>query len=173
MMERSIFLYELVKSMIETKSVVNTAPHIIGISKSISNAMAPPRISAKEVEIDANTAVPRIGLPEWLAQENPDILCLQETKLQPDQYPGEVFEALGYKSYLYSAQKKGYSGVAILTKQEPDHVEYGMGMEAYDNEGRFIRADFGDLSVVSVYHPSGTSGDERQPFRQTFRYGGT
>lgn len=48
------------------------------------------------------------GLPEWLAQENPDILCLQETKLQPDQYPGEVFEALGYKSYLYSAQKKGY-----------------------------------------------------------------
>ena len=61
MMERSIFLYELVKSMIETKSVVNTAPHIIGISKSISNAMAPPRISAKEVEIDASTAVPRIG----------------------------------------------------------------------------------------------------------------
>ena len=105
------------------------------------------------------------GLPEWLAQENPDILCLQETKLQPDQYPGEVFEALGYKSYLYSAQKKGYSGVAILTKQEPDHVEYGMGMEAYDNEGRFIRADFGDLSVVSVYHPSGTSGDERQAFK--------
>ena len=79
------------------------------------------------------------GLPEWLEQENPDILCLQETKLQPDQYPGEVFEALGYKSYLYSAQKKGYSGVALLTKQEPDHVEYGMGMEAYDNEGRFIQ----------------------------------
>lgn len=108
------------------------------------------------------------GLPEWLAQENPDILCLQETKLQPDQYPGEVFEALGYKSYLYSAQKKGYSGVAILTKQEPDHVEYGMGMEAYDNEGRFIRADFGDLSVVSVYHPSGTSGDERQAFKMAW-----
>ena len=108
------------------------------------------------------------GFPEWLAQENPDILCLQETKLQPDQYPAEVFEALGYKSYLYSAQKKGYSGVAILTKQEPDHVEYGMGIEAYDNEGRFIRADFGDLSVVSVYHPSGTSGDERQAFKMVW-----
>ena len=66
------------------------------------------------------------GLPEWLEQENPDILCLQETKLQPDQYPGEVFEALGYKSYLYSAQKKGYSGVALLTKQEPDHVELSL-----------------------------------------------
>lgn len=89
-------------------------------------------------------------------------------KLQPDQYPAEVFEALGYKAYLYSAQKKGYSGVAILTKQEPDHVEYGMGIEAYDNEGRFIRADFGDLSVVSVYHPSGTSGDERQAFKMVW-----
>ena len=98
----------------------------------------------------------------------PIFFCLQETKLQPDQYPGEVFEALGYKSYLYSAQKKGYSGVALLTKQEPDHVEYGMGMEAYDNEGRFIRADFGDLSVVSVYHPSGTSGDERQAFKMVW-----
>ena len=108
------------------------------------------------------------GLPEWLGQENPDILCLQETKLQPDQYPAEVFEALGYKAYLYSAQKKGYSGVAILTKQEPDHVEYGMGIEAYDNEGRFIRADFGDLSVVSVYPPSGTSGDERQAFKMVW-----
>ena len=65
-------------------------------------------------------------------------------------------------------KKKGYSGVALLTKQEPDHVEYGMGMEAYDNEGRFIRADFGDLSVVSVYHPSGTSGDERQAFKMVW-----
>lgn len=105
------------------------------------------------------------GLPEWLAKENPDVLCLQEIKLQPEQYPTAVFEALGYQSYLYSAQKKGYSGVAILTKQKPDHVGYGMGIDIYDNEGRFIRADYGDLSVVSVYHPSGTSGDERQAFK--------
>lgn len=108
------------------------------------------------------------GLPEWLEREIPDVLCLQETKLQPDQYPAEVFEAMGYRSYLYSARKKGYSGVAILTKREPDRVEPGMGMEAYDSEGRFIRADFGDLSVVSVYHPSGTSGDERQAFKMTW-----
>ena len=105
------------------------------------------------------------GLPEWLAQEQPDVLCLQETKLQPEQYPAEAFEALGYKAWLFSAQKKGYSGVAILSRREPDHVEYGMGIEKYDNEGRFIRADFGDLSVISVYHPSGTSGDERQAFK--------
>ena len=97
------------------------------------------------------------GLPEWLAQEQPDVLCLQETKLQPEQYPAEAFEALGYKAWLFSAQKKGYSGVAILSRREPDHVEYGMGIEKYDNEGRFIRADFGDLSVISVYHPSGTT----------------
>ena len=105
------------------------------------------------------------GLPEWLSQEQPDVLCLQETKLQPEQYPAE---ALGYKAYLYSAQKKGYSGVAILTRREPDHVEYGMGIEEYDNEGRFVRADYGDLSVVSVYHPSGTSGDERQAFKMVW-----
>ena len=108
------------------------------------------------------------GFPEWLAQEQPDVLCLQETKLQPEQYPAEALDALGYKHYLYSAQKKGYSGVAILSKQEPDHVEYGMGIEEYDNEGRFIRADFGDVSVVSVYHPSGTSGDERQAFKMVW-----
>ena len=89
-------------------------------------------------------------------------------KYAPDQYPEEALSTLGYKHYLYSAQKKGYSGVAILTKKEPDHVEYGMGIEEYDNEGRFIRADFGDISVVSVYHPSGTSGDERQAFKMVW-----
>lgn len=108
------------------------------------------------------------GLPEWLANEQPDVLCLQETKLQPEQYPTEALDALGYKHYLYSARKKGYSGVAILTKREPDHVEYGMGMEEYDSEGRFMRADYGDLSIVSVYHPSGTSGDERQAFKMVW-----
>ena len=63
------------------------------------------------------------GLPEWLAQEQPDVLCLQETKLQPEQYPAEAFEALGYKAWHFSAQKKGYSGVAILRRREPEHVE--------------------------------------------------
>lgn len=105
------------------------------------------------------------GLPDWIKEEKPDVICIQETKLQPDQHPAGVFEELGYKSYLYSAEKKGYSGVAILTKREPDHVEYGMGLDRYDSEGRFIRADYGDLSIVSVYHPSGTSGDVRQDFK--------
>ncbi len=106
------------------------------------------------------------GLAEWLSQEAPDVLCIQETKLQPDQFDPTPFEEIGYRHhYLYSAQKKGYSGVAIFSRQEPDSVQMGMGIEAYDNEGRFIRADFGDLSIVSVYHPSGQSGNVRQSFK--------
>lgn len=108
------------------------------------------------------------GFADWLIQTGSDVVCLQETKLQPDQYPFELFDSAGYHSYLYCAEKKGYSGVAILTKKEPDHVEYGMGIKEYDREGRFIRADYGDLSVVSVYHPSGTSGEERQAFKMVW-----
>lgn len=105
------------------------------------------------------------GFTDWLAKEQPDIVCLQETKAQPDQIPTLEFETLGYRSFFFSAQKKGYSGVAILTKIVPDHLEYGIGIPEYDNEGRFLRADYGDLSVVSVYHPSGTTGDIRQAFK--------
>lgn len=105
------------------------------------------------------------GFLEWLQAADPDVLCLQETKAQPDQIPVLDFMDLGYTTYSFSAKKKGYSGVAILSKQQPTHVEYGMGIEKYDNEGRFIRADFGELSVASIYHPSGSSGDERQTFK--------
>lgn len=105
------------------------------------------------------------GLPEWLAIVNPDIVCIQETKAQPDQIPVLEFESMGYQCYFHSAQKKGYSGTAIFTKQQPDAVKVGMGIERYDNEGRFLRADFGDISLVSIYHPSGSSGDERQDFK--------
>jgi exodeoxyribonuclease-3 len=105
------------------------------------------------------------GFLQWLEAESPDVLCLQEIKATHDQIPLVEFEALGYHHYWYPAQKKGYSGVAILSRTKPDHVEYGIGIERYDQEGRFLRADFGDLSVVSVYHPSGSSGDERQAFK--------
>ena len=105
------------------------------------------------------------GFIEWLEAAAPDVVCIQETKAQPDQIPVFEFESMGYRTYSFSAQKKGYSGVAILSKQVPDHVEYGMGIEKYDFEGRFIRADFGDVSVISVYHPSGSSGDLRQDFK--------
>lgn len=110
-------------------------------------------------------AAVRKGWFDWIKVVNPDILCVQETKAQPDQIPLFEMEELGYKSYVYSAQKKGYSGVAIFTKEKPQHVEYGMGIEKYDTEGRVIRADFDQFSVISVYHPSGSSGDERQAFK--------
>jgi exodeoxyribonuclease III len=104
-------------------------------------------------------------LVKWLKTVNPDIVCFQETKAQADQIDSKLFEALGYHCYWYSALKKGYSGVGLLTKTLPDHVEYGMGIEKYDLEGRMIRADYGDISVISVYHPSGSSGDDRQAFK--------
>lgn len=105
---------------------------------------------------------------EWLQAENPDILCLQETKAQPEQVDTMLFAEMGYTTYLHSAEKKGYSGVAILCKETPDNIVIGMNNPRYDAEGRVIRADFGDLSVISVYIPSGSSGDERQAFKMDF-----
>ena len=105
---------------------------------------------------------------EWLLSENPDILCLQETKAQPDQIDTLLFAGMGYTSYLHSAEKKGYSGVAIITKQSPDKVVIGMQFPIYDGEGRVIRADFGDLTIVCVYIPSGSSGEIRQAFKMEF-----
>ncbi|MEW6467852.1 MAG: exodeoxyribonuclease III [Bacteroidota bacterium] len=104
----------------------------------------------------------------WLKAANADIVCLQEIKAHAEVIPVEEFEKLGYRHFWYPAQKKGYSGVAILSKEQPDHVEYGCGLNDYDNEGRTIRADYGDVSVMSVYFPSGTTGDERQNFKYRF-----
>ncbi len=101
----------------------------------------------------------------WLKATDADVVCIQETKAQPEQIDTAAIAALGYHCYYYSAQKKGYSGVAILSKQIPLHVEYGCGIAAYDFEGRVLRADFETCSVVSVYHPSGSSGEERQVFK--------
>ncbi len=100
----------------------------------------------------------------WLRAEAPDIVCIQETKAQPEQIPTKELDELGYKAYWFSAKKRGYSGVGIITKFTPNNVVKGMNIEKYDDEGRFIRADFGDISVVSVYHPSGTNPD-RQGFK--------
>lgn len=105
------------------------------------------------------------GLLTWIAECQPDVLCFQELKAGADQIPLMDFEMLGYHHYWFPAQKKGYSGVGLICKQQPDNVVFGMNNPLYDNEGRFLRADFGDLSVVSVYHPSGTTGDERQAFK--------
>lgn len=103
-------------------------------------------------------AAMRKGFTEWLIQANPDVICLQETKATIDQVDIEALEAAGYPyHYWYSAEKKGYSGVAILCKTEPKHVEYGTGIEYMDSEGRNLRVDFDTCSVMSMYLPSGTN----------------
>jgi len=105
------------------------------------------------------------GLLDWVRNCGADVICIQETKAQPEQIPSDLFRDAGYYSYWFSAKKKGYSGVGILCKIKPDNVQFGMGIEKYDNEGRVIIADYGDLSIMNVYHPSGTTGDERQAFK--------
>lgn len=105
------------------------------------------------------------GFAEWLKEESPDVICLQEIKANPEQVDLSIFENIGYHTYWYPAQKKGYSGVAIFSKTKPLNVVYGCGIKAYDDEGRIIRADFKDFSVLSIYHPSGSSGDDRQAFK--------
>ena len=94
---------------------------------------------------------------DWLKAANPDFLCLQETKAMEEQVDMTAIEALGYNHYWFSAQKKGYSGVAILSKVAPKHIEFGTGIDHIDFEGRVIRADFEHCSVISLYLPSGTN----------------
>lgn len=98
------------------------------------------------------------GFLDWLQSANPDVICLQEIKANEDQFDTSVFEEIGYSyHYWFSAEKKGYSGVAILSKIEPKHVQFGTGIESMDSEGRNLRADFDDVSVMSLYLPSGTN----------------
>jgi exodeoxyribonuclease III len=112
------------------------------------------------------------GLPDWLASENPDIVCLQELKATQDQIDHKTLQTLGYQyNYFHSAiSKAGYSGVAILSKIQPTQVTIGCNIEKYDREGRVIRADYQNFSVMSVYMPSGTSGEERQQFKYEWLY---
>lgn len=105
------------------------------------------------------------GFAEWLDATKADMICLQEVKADLSQIDSAIFEDMGYHIYWYPAQKKGYSGVAILTKHQPLHIEYGCGIGVYDDEGRVLRTDFKDFSLMSVYMPSGSSGDIRQDFK--------
>lgn len=98
------------------------------------------------------------GFLDWLVAANPDVICLQEIKAQEDQLDLSLFKAAGYPyTYWFSAQKKGYSGVAILSKTKPKNIVFGTGIESMDFEGRNIRADFSNVSVMSLYLPSGTN----------------
>jgi exodeoxyribonuclease III len=110
----------------------------------------------------------RKGMFDWIERQEPDVVCVQETKAQLDQLSDALYHPKGYHCYYYDAQQKGYSGVAIYAKRKPDRIVIGYGSREFDREGRYLEAQFGSLSVVSVYLPSGSSGEERQ--RAKFRF---
>ncbi len=113
-------------------------------------------------------AAMRKGFVDWLRAADADLVALQEVKAELHQFDRAVFEDLGYALYWFPAQKPGYSGVAILSRHLPRHVEYGCGVKIYDDEGRVIRADFDDFSLMSVYVPSGTMGEMRHAFKMEY-----
>ena len=108
------------------------------------------------------------GLFEWMLRERPDVMCLQETKAQKHQLSAEIQNPHGYFSYFHDAVKMGYSGVAIYCKREPERVKMGLGWPDIDMEGRFLQVDFGRLSVISLYLPSGSSSPERLAVKYDF-----
>lgn len=109
------------------------------------------------------------GFVNWFVKENPDILCLQETKAHPEQLTDDLLNINGYKSYFSSSiVKKGYSGVAIYTKQEPDKVEHGFGISKFDDEGRIIVADYKSFLLINIYYPNGKMSPERLQYKMDF-----
>ncbi len=118
----------------------------------------------KIVSLNANgiRAAERKGFFDWMGKGKPDVVCIQETKAQHHQLKDRAFFPPGYHCYYHDALKPGYSGTAIYTLHEPSTVRYGIGFEPMDSEGRWLQADFGDLSIVSLYFPSGSSSDARQ-----------
>ena len=110
----------------------------------------------------------RKGFFPWMVRSRADVVCVQELKAQPGDMPPEVTAPKGYKGHFHCAEKKGYSGVGIYCRRAPDRVEEGLGNPAIDREGRYLRLDFGPLSVISVYLPSGSSGPERQAIKFKF-----
>jgi len=105
------------------------------------------------------------GFAEWLKTDPADVICIQETKAEKDNVDHRLFTDLGYHDYWFSARKRGYSGVAVLTRIRPENVTYGHGPAMSDEEGRVIQLDFGDTRLINAYFPSGTSGEERQSYK--------
>lgn len=108
------------------------------------------------------------GFFEWMQKENPDVVCVQELKAQEADMTEEFLNPRGYHGYFHYAEKKGYSGVGVYSKKTPDAVKIGFGSPEFDAEGRYVRCDFGKLSVISLYCPSGSSSAERQEAKFRF-----
>lgn len=124
----------------------------------------------KIITLNANgiRSAARKGFFDWLPRQNADVVCLQEIKAQTAQLNDELFWPANFSCYYLEAEKKGYSGVALYARKEPDEVIQGLGWEDMDAEGRYLEARFGNLSVVSLYIPSGSSSEERQAVKFSF-----
>jgi len=118
--------------------------------------------------INGIRAIWKKGFPEWFEKEQPDVLCLQETKAQRDQLDEQILKFGNYESYFYSAEKKGYSGVAIYTKVKPVSVKAGFGNPLFDSEGRVIEMEFEKFTLFCVYFPNGGRGPERVKYKLDF-----
>lgn len=108
------------------------------------------------------------GLIDWIKEDNADIYCFQELKANKEDIDTAAFEAIGYHCYWFSAQKKGYSGVGVISKVKPKEVIYGCGLEQADFEGRVIQLSFKNFNLINTYFPSGSSGDDRQSYKMEF-----
>lgn len=120
------------------------------------------------LNVNGIRAAHRKGFFAWLDLQQADVVCLQETKAQLWQLDRDIFCPQGFHCFYHDAEKKGYSGVALYSKQQPKDVKYGLGWVAADTEGRYVEAVYDDLIVASLYLPSGTSGDERQAVKYDF-----
>jgi len=110
----------------------------------------------------------RKGFFDWLPEADADVICLQETKAQIHQLDDPIFHPEGYYCFYFDAEKKGYSGTALFCRRKPDQIIRGFGCNTADSEGRYIQADFGNLSIASLYMPSGSSGEMRQNVKYEF-----
>ena len=117
------------------------------------------------LNVNGIRAAARKGFFEWLAKQQADFVCLQETRIQPHQRTDDIFFPTGYHVAYVDAQKPGYSGVSLFSRRQPDRMVEGLGWKDFDHEGRWVQMDYGRLSVVSLYLPSGTSKEERQLFK--------
>lgn len=124
-------------------------------------------IKISSYNVNGIRAAHRKGFADWVEESNPDVICIQEMRALESQIPKEIKE-LGYHKYYHEAEKKGYSGVAIYSKQEPIKVSAGLGVDWVDKEGRVLMAEFDAFRVFSVYAPSGTTGDVRQDMKMDF-----
>lgn len=122
------------------------------------------------ISLNANgiRAAARKGFFDWMQQQDADVVCIQETKAQEHQLTDDVFSPAGYHCFYEDAVKKGYSGTAIYSRYKPDRVIRGFGVKEFDDEGRYLEVKLGKLNVVSVYLPSGSSGEHRQASKFRF-----